>query len=40
VGLWSDGTPWPLGLVVAMSGIGCLLSMVLLIPSRVGKHLS
>lgn len=30
VGLWSDGTPWPLGLVVAMSGIGCLLSMLLL----------
>jgi len=37
VGLWSDGTPWPLGLVVAMSGIGCLLSMLLLIPSRNGK---
>lgn len=34
VGLWADGTPWPLGLVVALSGIGCLLSMVLLIPSR------
>ncbi|QXE92274.1 multidrug effflux MFS transporter [Geomonas subterranea] len=34
VGLWADGTPWPLGLVVALSGIGCLLSMLLLIPSR------
>lgn len=30
VGLWADGTPWPLGLVVALSGIGCLLSMLLL----------
>jgi len=37
VGLWADGTPWPLGLVVAMSGIGCLLSMLLLIPSRTKK---
>ncbi|WP_205743413.1 multidrug effflux MFS transporter [Geobacter sp. FeAm09] len=34
VGLWADGTPWPLGLVIAMSGIGCLLSMLLLIPKR------
>ncbi|MBT0663668.1 multidrug effflux MFS transporter [Geobacter pelophilus] len=32
VGLWSNGTPWPLGLVVAMCGIGCLLSMLLLRP--------
>jgi len=37
VGLWADGTPWPLGLVIAMSGIGCLLSMSLLIPSRRGE---
>lgn len=37
VGLWSDGTPWPLGLVITMSGIGCLLSMLLLIPLRKGK---
>jgi DHA1 family bicyclomycin/chloramphenicol resistance-like MFS transporter len=37
VGLWADGTPWPLGLVIAMSGLGCLLSMLLLIPSRIGK---
>ena len=37
VGLWADGTPWPLGLVVAMSGLGCLLSMLLLIPSGSGK---
>ncbi|WP_136513144.1 multidrug effflux MFS transporter [Geomonas edaphica] len=34
VGLWADGTPWPLGLVVALSGVGCLLSTVLLLPSR------
>ncbi|WP_083558443.1 multidrug effflux MFS transporter [Syntrophotalea acetylenica] len=37
VGLWADGTPWPLGLVIAMSGLGCLLSMLLLIPARAGK---
>jgi len=37
VGLWADGTPGPLGLVVAISGIGCLLSMVLLIPARSGN---
>ncbi|WP_321394763.1 multidrug effflux MFS transporter [uncultured Desulfuromusa sp.] len=33
VGLWSDGTPWPLGLVIALSGLGCLLSMLLLLPT-------
>jgi len=38
VGLWADGTPWPLGLVVAVSGLGCLLSMLLLIPARTGKY--
>ncbi len=37
VGLWADGTPWPLGLVIALSGLGCLLSMLLLIPPRGGK---
>ncbi|WP_084691847.1 multidrug effflux MFS transporter [Desulfobacter vibrioformis] len=37
VGLWADGTPWPLGLVIALSGLGCLLSMLLLIPPRDGK---
>ncbi|WP_084092226.1 multidrug effflux MFS transporter [Malonomonas rubra] len=37
VGLWADGTAWPLGLVVALSGLGCLLSMILLIPARAGK---
>ncbi len=24
VGLWSDGTPWSMGLVVGISGVGCL----------------
>ncbi len=38
VGLWSDGTPWPLGLVVALCGIGCLLSMLLLIPTRTSEQ--
>lgn len=33
VGLLSDGTPAPLGLVIALCGIGCLLSMGLLIPA-------
>lgn len=37
VGLWSNGTPWPLGLVVALSGVGCLLSMILLLPSKEQK---
>lgn len=37
VGLWADGTPWPLGLIVAASGVGCLLSMLLLIPAKTGK---
>jgi len=38
VGLWSDGTPRPLGLVVALSGIGCLLSMLLLVPATSGER--
>jgi len=37
VGLWADGTPRPLGLVVALSGIGCLLSMLLLIQVKTGN---
>jgi DHA1 family bicyclomycin/chloramphenicol resistance-like MFS transporter len=35
VGLLADGTPWPLGLVAAISGIGCLMSMLLLISRRI-----
>lgn len=34
VGLWADGTPRPLGLIVAASGISCLLSMTLLIRGK------
>jgi MFS family permease len=37
-GLWADGTPRPLGLVIAISGLGCLPSMLLLIPSRNKKY--
>jgi DHA1 family bicyclomycin/chloramphenicol resistance-like MFS transporter len=34
VGFLADGTPWPMGLVVAISGFGCLLSALLLLPER------
>ncbi len=34
VGLFADGTPWPMGWVMALSGLGCLLSMSLLFPVR------
>lgn len=34
VGLFNDGTPWPMGCVIAVSGVGCLLSMGLLVPLR------
>jgi DHA1 family bicyclomycin/chloramphenicol resistance-like MFS transporter len=30
VGVFADGTPWPMGLVIGISGIGCLLSTLLL----------
>lgn len=32
VGVFADGTPWPMGWVIAISGIGSLLSMCLLTP--------
>lgn len=32
VGLFANGTPWPMGWVIAVCGIGSLLSMGLLIP--------
>lgn len=32
VGLFADGTPWPMGSVIAICGIGSLLSMRLLMP--------
>ncbi|WP_446010524.1 multidrug effflux MFS transporter [Candidatus Electrothrix sp.] len=31
VGLLADGTPWPMGLILGMSGVGCLLSVSLLL---------
>lgn len=34
VGLFADGTPWPMGWVIALTGIGSLLSMRLLAPPR------
>lgn len=37
VGIFADGTPWPMGLVVAITGIGCLLSTLLLLPERAGN---
>ncbi len=33
VGAFADGTPWPMGWVVALSGVGCMIS-VLLIQAR------
>lgn len=30
VGLFADGTPWPMGLVIALSGIGSLISIKLI----------
>jgi DHA1 family bicyclomycin/chloramphenicol resistance-like MFS transporter len=35
VGAFADGTPWPMGWVIAISGIGSLLCMGLLIPERI-----
>lgn len=37
VGVFADGTPWPMGWVVAITGIGSLLCMGLLTPERVRK---
>ncbi|MCI5121943.1 MAG: MFS transporter, partial [Candidatus Electrothrix sp. AUS4] len=31
VGLWADGTPWPMGLIIGMTGVGCLFSIFLLL---------
>ena len=31
VGLLADGTPWPMGLIIGMTGVGCLLSTSLLL---------
>lgn len=32
VAAFADGTPWPMGWVIAFAGIGCLSSMLLLVP--------
>ena len=31
IGLLADGTPWPLGLVIAITAVGCLLSMLVIL---------
>ena len=38
VGVLADGTPWPMGLVVGIAGVACLLSMLLLLPERADKR--
>ena len=35
IGIFADGTPWPMGLVIAIAGIGCLLSTLLLSPAKI-----
>lgn len=39
VSVFRDGTPWTMGWVIAISGVGCLLSM-LLVPQRTQSCLS
>ena len=36
VGAFADGTPWPMGWVIALAGIGSLLCARLLIPHPAG----
>ena len=47
VGIFADGTPWPMGWVIALCGLGSLASMRLLLPAPMetfdrsrsgGKH--
>lgn len=33
VGVFADKTPWPMGWIIAVCGIGCLLSTLLLLPA-------
>jgi DHA1 family bicyclomycin/chloramphenicol resistance-like MFS transporter len=33
VGVFADGTPWPMGCVIALSGVGSLLCALFLVPS-------
>ncbi|ABA88351.1 transporter, Bcr/CflA subfamily [Syntrophotalea carbinolica DSM 2380] len=37
VGAFADGTPWPMGWVIAITGVGSLLCMGLLAPERIRK---
>ncbi|MDD2582397.1 MAG: multidrug effflux MFS transporter [Desulfuromonadaceae bacterium] len=40
VGIFANGTPWPMGLVIAVCGIGSLLSMRLIFPvSRISPEI-
>ena len=38
VGLFADNTPWPMGWVIGVCGIGCLVSTLLLLPTRSGGN--
>ena len=38
VGLFADNTPWPMGWVIGVCGIGCLVSTRLLLPIRSGEN--
>nr|WP_320012769.1 Bcr/CflA family multidrug efflux MFS transporter [uncultured Desulfobulbus sp.] len=38
VGIFTDNTPWPMGWVIAVCGIGCLLSTLLLLPLRTSEN--
>jgi len=31
VGFFADGTPWPMGVIIGLTGVGCLLSTLLLL---------
>lgn len=37
LGVFADGTPWPMGWIIAVCGIGCLLSTTLLLPAKFRK---
>ncbi|WP_051309043.1 Bcr/CflA family multidrug efflux MFS transporter [Desulfogranum japonicum] len=37
VGILADQTPWPMGLVIGVTGLGCVLSTLCLLKQSVGK---
>jgi DHA1 family bicyclomycin/chloramphenicol resistance-like MFS transporter len=39
VGVFADGTPWPLGWVVGLAGIGSAVCAWLFVPTRTGPRL-